>query len=44
MGGAILQLVSYGKQSDYLIGNPNISFFKFVHKRHTNFAIDTITK
>ena len=42
MGGAILQLVSYGKQSDYLIGNPNISFFKFVHKRHTNFAIDTI--
>ena len=21
MGGAVLQLVSYGKQSDYLIGN-----------------------
>ncbi len=42
MGGAVLQLVSYGKQSDYLIGNPNISFFKYVHKRHTNFAIDSI--
>ena len=43
MGGAILQLVSYGKQSDYLIGNPNVSFFKFVHKRHTNFSIDSIS-
>lgn len=42
MGGAVLQLVSYGKQSDYLIGNPNVSFFKYVHKRHTNFAIDSI--
>ena len=43
MGGAILQLVTYGKQSDYLIGNPSVSFFKFVHKRHTNFSIDSIS-
>ena len=42
MGGAILQLVSYGKQSEYLISNPSISYFKYVHKRHTNFAMESI--
>ena len=42
MGGALLQLVSYGKQSEYLISNPKISYFKYVHKRHTNFAIESI--
>ena len=26
MGGAVLQLVSYGKQSDYLIGNQTYPF------------------
>ena len=43
MGGAVLQLVSYGKQNEYLISNPNISYFKYVHKRHTNFAIESIS-
>tara|TARA_B100000795_G_scaffold239348_1_gene200959 strand:- start:3778 stop:5007 length:1230 start_codon:yes stop_codon:yes gene_type:complete len=42
MGGALLQLVSYGKQSEYLLGNPSVSFFKFVHKRHTNFSMESI--
>lgn len=42
MGGAVLQLVSYGKQNEYLISNPSISYFKYVHKRHTNFAIESI--
>ena len=37
MGGALLQLVSYGKQNEYLISNPSISYFKYVHKSHTNF-------
>lgn len=43
MGGAILQLVSYGKQNEYLISNPSISYFKFVHKKHTNFSIESIS-
>tara|TARA_B110000483_G_C18149477_1_gene524813 strand:+ start:167 stop:1402 length:1236 start_codon:yes stop_codon:yes gene_type:complete len=42
MGGALLQLVSYGKQNEYLISNPSISYFKYVHKRHTNFSMESI--
>ena len=42
MGGALLQLVSYGKQNEYLINNPSISYFKYVHKRHTNFSMESI--
>ena len=38
MGGALLQLVSYGSQDVYLIGNPQITLFKSVYKRHTNFS------
>ena len=39
MGGALIQLVAYGVQDVYLTGNPNMSFFKVVYRRHTNFAI-----
>ena len=37
-----MQLVSVGIQDDYLTGNPQITFFKSVYRRHTNFAIETI--
>jgi hypothetical protein len=37
-----MQLVAYGSQDVYLTGNPQISFFKVVYKRHTNFAIESI--
>ena len=37
-----MQLVAYGSQDVYLTGNPQISFFKVVYKRHTNFAIEPI--
>ena len=40
MGGAILQLAAVGVQDIYLTGNPQITFFKMVYKRHTNFAIE----
>ena len=40
--GTILQLVAYGAQDIYLTGNPQISFFKTVFKRHTNFTIESI--
>ena len=42
MGGGTLQLSSYGGQDIETIGNPQMTFFKSVYKRHTNFAIETI--
>jgi hypothetical protein len=42
MGGGLLQLVAYGAQDMYLTGNPQITFFKVVYRRHTNFAIEAI--
>ena len=42
MGGGLLQLVAYGAQDVYLTGNPQITFFKAVHHRHTNFAMESI--
>ena len=42
MSGGIMQLVAYGAQDVYLTGNPQITFFKIVYKRHTNFAIEAI--
>ena len=42
MGGGLMQLVAYGAQDFYLTGNPQITFFKVVYKRHTNFAIESI--
>ena len=42
MGGGLMQLVAYGAQDIYLTGNPQITFFKKVYKRHTNFAIESM--
>ena len=42
MGGGLMQLVAYGAQDVYLTGNPQITFFKVVYKRHTNFASEAI--
>ena len=42
MGGGILQLVAYGAQDIYLTGNPQITFFKIVYRRHTNFSMESI--
>ena len=42
MGGGLMQLVAYGTQDIYLTGNPQITFFKVVYRRHTNFAIEAI--
>ena len=38
----LLDLVAHGVQDIYLIGNPQISFFKAVYKRHTNFVMESI--
>jgi len=37
-----MQLVAYGAQDVYLTGNPQITFFKVVYRRHTNFAMEVI--
>jgi len=37
-----MQLVAYGSQDVYLTGNPQITFFKIVYRRHTNFSIESI--
>ena len=42
MGGGLMQLVAYGAQDVYLTGNPQITFWKVVYRRHTNFAIESI--
>jgi len=42
MGGGLMQLVAYGAQDVFLTGSPQITFFKIVYRRHTNFAIESI--
>jgi hypothetical protein len=37
-----MQLVAYGAQDIYLTGNPMITYFKVVYRRHTNFAMESI--
>ena len=42
MKRGLLHLASYGPQDIYLTGNPQITFFKAVYHRHTNFSIESI--
>ena len=42
MGGGLMQLVAYGAQDVYLTGSPQITFFKVVYRRHTNFSVEPI--
>lgn len=37
-----MQIAAYGKQDTYLTGNPQITFFKYVYKKYSNFAIESI--
>ena len=40
MGSGTIQLLSRGKQDGFLIGNPQMTHFRKVFKRHTPFAIE----
>lgn len=42
MAGGLIQLVAYGVQDLYLTDDPQITFFKIIYKRHTNFAVEAI--
>ena len=41
MSGGLIQLVSIGEQDNYITFQPEITFFKTVYRRHSNFAIET---
>jgi hypothetical protein len=42
MTGGLMQLVAIGSQDIYLTGSPQITFFKTVYRRHTNFSMECI--
>ena len=42
MTASLLQLVCAGSEDYYLVGNPNITYFKSVFKKHTPFSIERI--
>jgi len=42
--GTLIEIIAKGSQDAYLIGNPQMSYFKAVYKRHTNFAMEPITQ
>lgn len=42
MPGGLIEIVTYGSQDLYLTGTPEITFFKVVYRRHTNFSIESI--
>jgi hypothetical protein len=44
MAGGLMQLVAYGAQDVYLTGQPKVTFFQAVYKRHTNFAMENIVQ
>ena len=40
--GTLIELIARGKQDIAITGNPQISYFKTVYHRHTNFAMEPI--
>jgi len=44
MGGGLVQLAAYGSQDVYISTNPQITFFKSVYQRHTNFSMESIVQ
>lgn len=42
MGGGLIQLAAMGQEDLYLTDNPQITFFKIIYKRYTNFATEPI--
>ena len=42
MTGGLIQLVAYGVEDIYLTHDPQITYFKIVYRRHTNFSIESV--
>jgi hypothetical protein len=41
-GGALIQLIALGNQNIIISGNPQITYFKSIYRRYTNFAMESI--
>ena len=41
-GGALIQLIAFGVQDIQLIGEPQITYYKCIYRRYTNFSIESI--
>lgn len=39
---SLLQLVAYGSQDQYITGQPQVTFFRGIYRRHTNFAMESM--
>lgn len=44
MGGGLIQLIAVGEQDQFLTGDPEITFFKSVYRRHSNFSMEVKEK
>lgn len=44
MAGGVLQLFAYGAEDLYFTSNPQITFYKIVYRRHTNFSTQTFER
>src|SRR5580765_2421856 len=44
MAGGLIQLVAYGVQDLYLTGDPQITYFKILYRRHSNFSVESIVQ
>jgi hypothetical protein len=42
MPGGEIQLVAYGEENMFLNDDPQITYFKLIYRRYTNFSIETI--
>lgn len=44
MSGGLLQLVAFGAQDVYLTANPQITYWKLIFRRYTNFSMECISQ
>lgn len=44
MGGGLMELTAIGSEDSYLIGNPQITFFKTVYRKYTNYSTEYISQ
>lgn len=42
MAGGLINIATYGSQDLYLTGTPEITYFKIVYRRHTNYAMESV--
>ena len=42
MAGGVMQLVAVAAQDQFITGSPELSFFKQVYRRHTNFSMESV--